>query len=661
MAKGRPPKDLPDAPLNWYGLERLGYLEAIPLTGDRTADQLSIEFICFRIGHTINEGGLGKEGHFHQITDLLWNNPKLASSKRYIPNEWSRRIIKEACEHEELGVVGCTSSGKSDVAALWGLVSFIADPTHCMVLLLSTTLQGAKKRIFKTLKEYYSAIPNLPGKPLWSTSQILGPNYDESGHGDSSGIFLLASEQSSERGSVDKIIGVKAPRTGEPGATYEDLVASEEFSDLVNYFDEDTLRELLPRLQNLSHDRIGKIIIIVDEATGCAASILEAYRSNLQPGNNGHCQIIMLGNPASRFDTLGEFCKPINGWDSVTILNEEWETATGGFCIRFDGEKNPRITTKNEKLSWMLRQEDIDKMKETYGENSAYYWRQGRGMWTLGSSETGVYSEADLITGGAMNKATWGFEEPVKLAALDPSFAAGGDKASCTFGKLGMDPTGLRIVEITEEIPIKIDIADLETPVSYQIVRNWRRECERRGIRPENCVFDSTGGGGPFGDIVRMQWSSQVLAVSSGGKASKQPLNEKTSDGRKVLASDRFFNKASELWLGAMPFIRSGQIRGMTTFLAKQICSRQYDKSGQQDARVLRVEGKRVFRAREGKSPDESDSFFLLIELAKQRHGLKPAERAAEPEKAVGGGNRVGTWKAFCQKARRVTANRNLQ
>lgn len=651
-------KELPEPPLNWYGLERLGY-DVVPVTGNRTADQLQIEFICFRIGHTLDEGGLGKEGHFHQITDLLWNNPKLASSKRYIPNEWSRRIVKESGENSELGIVGCTSSGKSDVAALWALVNFIADPTHTLVFLFSTTLQGAKKRIFKTMKEYYSAIPNMPGKPLWSTNQILGPNYDGTGFGESSGIFLMASEQSSEKSAVDKLIGAKSPRTGEPDESFESLVAMDEFAELSHQFDEDTLRELLPRLQNLVHDRIGKLIVIVDEATGCAPSILEAYKSNLKPGNVGHCQLIMLGNPASRFDTLGEFCKPVGGWDSVTILDEEWATATGGLCIRFDGEKNPRITTKNEKLSWMLRQADIDLMKETYGENSAYYWRQGRGMWAPGGNETGVYSEADLVTGGAMKPATWGFHEPVKLAALDPSFAAGGDKASCTFGKIGLDPTGLRVIETTEEIPILIDISDLETPVSYQIVRKWRRECEKRGILPENCVFDSTGGGGPFGDIVRMQWSPKVLAVSSGGKASKQPLNEKTPDGKQVLACDRFFNKASELWLGAMPFIRSGQIRGMTTFLAKQICSRQYDKSGQQDARILRVEGKRVFRSREGKSPDESDSFFLLIELAKQRHGMRPAERAAEPEKSARG-NTVGTWQAFCKKARRITTKRNL-
>ena len=36
--------------VNYYGLESLGYAESIPVTGDWLRDQLSIEFICFRIG-----------------------------------------------------------------------------------------------------------------------------------------------------------------------------------------------------------------------------------------------------------------------------------------------------------------------------------------------------------------------------------------------------------------------------------------------------------------------------------------------------------------------------------------------------------------------------------------------------------------------------------
>lgn len=651
----------PEPNLNFYGLERLGYADSIPLTGSWLTDQLAIEFMCFRIGLTRSEGGLGKDGHFKAITDLLWNNPELASNKRFIHNAWSQKMIQEACRYDELGIVGSASSGKSDTLSLWCLVNFIADPTHTMVILMSTTLQGAKKRIFKTFREYYDAIPNLPGKPLWSTNTIMGPTYDGTAFGESSGVFLMASEQSSERSALDKLIGIKAPRTGEPNESFEKLKNSPEYADLSQMFDDETLRDLLPRLQNLAHDRIGKLILLIDEATGCAPSILEVYRSNLQPGNVGHCQVIMLGNPASMLDCLGEFCKPAGGWDSVTIMDSEWNTATGGLCVRFDGEQNPRILEKDERLSWMFRESDIQQMKNTYGENSPYYWRMCKGMWTTAGNESGVYSEADMISSGSMNKATWGYAPPTMISAFDPSFAAGGDKASCSFAKIGLDPDGKHIMELVEEIGIQVDIRDTSTPVSYQMVRNWKKECEKRGVRPENAVFDGTGGGGPFGDIVRVLWSPRVFSVNSGGKASKLPIgNDKHPDGTKVLACERMANKATELWMGAMPLMRSGQIKGITTELAKQICGRLFDKAGQQDARMMKVESKRVYRAREGKSPDESDSFFLLVELAKHRHGMKPAERAAVDESPISHKG-VGSWKAFCQKARRITVNRTLQ
>ncbi len=651
----------PPAPpkvLETYGLAALGYADAIPMTGDYTRDQLAVEMLCYRISHRRSEGGLDRFGHMKRGIDLLWNNPENSSQKKFIWNPWAEKMLREMCECDELGIAGPTSAGKSDPAAIYAVWSYICDPSACLVLILSTTLKGAKKRIWKTLREYWEGIPNLPGKPLWSTNEIQGMNYNGDGYSQSSGIYLMASEQSSEKDAMDKLIGIKSPRIGEFGASFEELVESDEYRDLKEQFDEEYLRDLIPRLQNLSGNRIGKLIMLIDECTGCSESIWNTVQSNLKPGNVGSFQLITIANPSSRLDCFGVACKPADGWESVDENDYEWETASGGKCIRFNGEKNPRITERNEKFSWMLRAEDIQNMKDTYGENSPYYWRMAKGFWAPGGSETGVYSEADIISSGALGKAVWGYEEPVMLSALDPAWAAGGDKASCSFGKVGKDPSGKKIVELTEEITLKIDITDERVSPSYQIVRQWRRECLKRGVLPHNTVFDATGGGGPFGDIVRMEWSQAPLAVSSGGKASKERVGaEKDSNGNPILGSERFFNRMTELWMGAMPFFRSKQIKGVTEHLAKQICSRQYDKGGQSDGRTLRVESKRIYKAREGSSPDESDSFMLLIELAKKRHGLRAAEKPPEESAESKGGV---SWDHFRQKARRITKARSL-
>jgi hypothetical protein len=231
----------------------------------------------------------------------------------------------------------------------------------------------------------------------------------------------------------------KHPGWANPRRTSEALKARPEYADLVEKFDDEYLRDLLPRLQNLSEDRIGRIILIIDEATGCAESILNVINSNLKPGNVGHFQIIMLANPNSHFDTHGLFSTPEDGWNNLTLADEEWRTKTGGLVIRFNGEKNPRITEKNDKLSWMLRESDIKVMEETYGRNSLYYYRMALGMWYPAGVESGVYSQADIESSDSMGKAIWGYEKPIKISALDPSFTTGGDRASCTFRKSGID------------------------------------------------------------------------------------------------------------------------------------------------------------------------------------------------------------------------------
>ena len=656
----------PDSPkpVNWHGLKALGYDETvIPMTGDPTRDQIAIETIAFRIGHTSSEGGLGRFGHFRNYVDGLWNNPDSGSMKRCIWNPWANRMFHKMCEERELGIAGPTSAGKSDPAALYGVVSYATDPSHTLVLVMSTTITGAKKRIWKTLREYWEAIPNLPGRALWSTNAILGLNYRGNGYGESSGIYLLASEQSNEKAAMDKLIGVKAPRTGESGATFEELMLQPEYADLRNHCDEETLRDLVPRLHNLSQDRIGKLILIIDEMTGMVESLLNAVNTNLKPGNVGHFQIIGLGNPNLPYDSFGIFCKPEGGWDKVDLLrDEEWTTETGGLCIRFNGEQNPRITEGNERYSWMLRKEDIDAMAHKYGRESLFYHRMVLGTWCLNGGESGIYAPADIELSGSREKLVVWKDKPVPVSFLDPSFTAGGDRAFPTFGLIGTDGDGKQVLLRTGTEVIRVDVNNTSVPVNFQIVRQWKRMCEARGILPQNAAYDRTGGGIPFGDIVSNQWSPLVLGVTSAGPATKAKLHGETHPGTKkpVLACERFANRATEIWYSAHPFFRSQQLRGVNEELAKELCSRQHAKGRNADGRTIQVEPKRTYKDREGKSPDESDSFLGLVDFCKIRHQFRPAEfaeTAAAAHNAPGG----SAWKQFREKALKYTRIKQLK
>lgn len=553
----------------------------------------------------------------------------------------------------------------SDPAALYGVVRYSIDPTHTLVLMMSTTIQGAKKRVWKTLREYWESVNGLPGKALWSSNEIRGLNYRGDGYGQSSGIYLLAADQSNEKAALDKIIGIKAPRTGEPEDTYDALIARPEYADLKNHFDEESLRDLVPRLHNLSQDRIGRLILIIDEATGVSESILNAVNTNLKPGNVGHFQIICLGNPNLVYDTFGLFSKPKGGWDKVDLLNDdEWETASGGTCIRFNAEENPRIMEENEKYSWMLRKVDIQEMERRYGRESLFYHRMVLGTWCLNGEESGVYSPADIEMSGAKDdEVVWGYDAPVAVSFLDPAFTAGGDACWATFGLLGIDFEGKKTLLLTGGIAIKTDPSNTVTPVNFQAVKGWKTECEARGVRPTHAAYDRSGGGIPFGDIVSVMWSPLVSGITSGGNASRRPVpGEKTPAGRPVLACEKFDNKSTEVWYGAHPLFRSHQIKGVDDDLAKELCSRQHAKNRMGDGRKICIENKRTFKDREGRSPDQSDSFLGLVDFCRDKHGLEPLEgtkiRAMRDMESAHGGS---AWKVFRERARRLSKPRNFK
>lgn len=153
-----------------------------------------------------------------------WKHPVAIESAGYM--DWTGFSVDG---NHRLVLSDFTVVHNSDPAALYGIVRYSIDPTHTLVMMMSTTIQGAKKRVWKTLREYWESVNGLPGKALWSSNEIRGLNYRGDSYGTSSGIYLLAADQSNEKAALDKIIGIKAPRTGEPEDTYEALSARPEY------------------------------------------------------------------------------------------------------------------------------------------------------------------------------------------------------------------------------------------------------------------------------------------------------------------------------------------------------------------------------------------------------------------------------------------------
>jgi hypothetical protein len=515
----------------------------------------------------------GKLFHFKQVVDLLWNHPDSKMPIEWTP--WLERMIEAAFEHKYLAVAGCASSGKSQAYALWAIVNFLMKPWATLVIVTSTSLKESRKRIWGAITDLWRAVPGLPGKLVDSVGMIRMDDGTDTKYGDRCGIALVAAERKKEREAVGKLVGIKQQR----------------------------------------------VIFIADELPELGESILEAAYTNLS--NNPFFQLIGIGNPASYYDPFGQFATPIGGWGSITVEDEEWETERG-HCLHFDAHKSPNIIAGHVVYPWMITPQNLAESASKLGETSPGYWRMYRGFWCPTGSDTSIYSESDIIKYGADKRVEW-IDKPTKVAALDPSFSANGDRSILYFGFVGIDTTGRRVMCLDHYEELREDVTNKEEPRAFQIARQFKDKCEAWGVTPQNAAYDASGGGAPFGDVVDALWSRKVLRVQFGGRASEKPVS--LTD--RVPGHERYANRVSELWWTGKELIRNKQLFGVCRELVREMTERQYTTEKGLSMRI-RVETKSDMKSRIGKSPDISDAAFILVELCRTRHNLTAVDKIAD-------------------------------
>jgi hypothetical protein len=530
-------------------------------------DDLNIELYCLQNFErfTIENGGLGRAGHFRNVVSMLWHK---GTVKPFVWHPWAERMLEAACANKYLAVAGCGSSGKTEFFAVWAIVNFLCAPKDTMVLVTSTSLKEARKRIWGAIRDYWQAIPGLPGKLVDSIGQIrLDDGSGENKFSDRCGISLVAGEKKKEREAIGKLIGMKNAR----------------------------------------------VFLIADELPELSEAIIEAAVSNLSL--NPYFQLIGIGNPASYYDAFGVFAKPKAGWQSITPNDEEWETEKG-WCIRFDGEKSPNILAGRKLYPWMITQDTIDEAQQKMGANSLSYWRMYRGFWCPSGEEQSIYSEADIIKYKADIPALWK-EPPTRIAALDPAFTNGGDRCALYYGFVGTNEEGMKTIMFDSYELLREDVTLKDEPRTNQIVRQFREKCEAQGIVPKHAAFDASGAGGPFGDVVATLWSNEVLRVQFGGSASDLPVS--LSD--RTPSKARYTNRVTELWFSGRELMRTGQLKGVSPDLAREMCARRYETRKDVSLRMV-AESKQDMKMRTGKSPDIADAAFILVDLCRQRFGF---------------------------------------
>jgi hypothetical protein len=206
--------------------------------------------------------------------------------------------------------------------------------------------------------------------------------------------------------------------------------------------------------------------------------------------------------------------------------------------------------------------------------------------------------------------------------------------------RVGTFTNGQYGLKFENYVMLNDDTTNKAVPRTYQIVHQIRDHCLKFGIKPENVAIDSTGAGSPFCDVLAGEWSDQFLRVQFGGKASER----RVSMNSQLTGEELYTNRVSELWFVGKEFMRTQQICGINADLAKEMCTRRYDmvKSG---TLKVKVETKAELKQRSGQSPDIADAAFIVLDLARQRHGLVAVDPPKKNDMSVFGARQPRTLK----------------
>ncbi len=544
--------------------------------GKNLINHLDVEMLAFKF-RLQPPLGLGPATHFRNICKAL--DPKYVwlSDFPEIPHEaqYNDRMLDACLATNWLSISGPASSGKSSFMARWVGINWLVHFGKCAVVVTSTTKAGARTRIWAHIKEFFQGIQGWFPFHLNDTSCIITvakdsvPGFAVS---DRAAIMLVTPEKDKAGSGDAKLIGL-----------HNDLVmvAGDEYSDMS------------PALANACE--------------------------NLKSNPSFHA--VFFANAKSIFDPHGQQCTPKDGnWKSVRDSDLTWETERG-LCLHLDGLNTPnQYTEPQDKFPYLQKWSYVLSEQEAGRANTSGFWRYIRAFWPPQGHEDALYNEMELLQYGCMDHAIWQGGGIIELAGFDPGNKSGGDNWQACFAKLGTDKDGKRVLDFTEMKALYEDVSIETESISKQVAKQFVAECKKRNIHIRQVAVDCSGGGSHMANYIEDEFLEKgIFRVEFGARASEVVVDNR--EGKDVRACDRFGRRDAELWHAGIPFVKSGQLKGITSKQAEQMTKRR----GFTQNRLQYVESKVEFKSRTKlSSPDEADSGFLVISIAMIRFGFQP-------------------------------------
>jgi hypothetical protein len=371
-------------------------------------------------------------------------------------------------------------------------------------------------------------------------------------------------------------------------------------------------------LQEAMGDLVGfharRNIMVIDEMHATREAAVEAI-SNLASGEDFH--FIGMGNPESRFDPLGRYSEPVGGWDSVTPADEVWKTKFGK-CYFFDGRKSPAVIEPNgeAKYPYLINHKMLADRARKYGDNSPRYWSQAIGFIPPEGIENTLFGEPFFIKHRMLEKTVWK-ERYKTIAGLDPAYSEEGCRCVLGFAKVGIGDSGMQTIEYEDPIVIELEKSEKE-PITYQIARKVKEQCQKRGVEPNQLAVDCSGNQTQTADVIEHEWAPGIWRVNFGGPASDLSVSRENPER----GNQAYGNRMTELWHWFYQYGRFGHIRGVCIDAVKEFCSRQLLKQ----IYPGKLETKHQMFGRTGKSPDIADMMVIIACYVREYLGIVPGE-----------------------------------
>lgn len=499
----------------------------------------------------------------------------------------------------ERGVItwGCASCGKSSDTGCFCVLDWIVDPGETTILIGSTTKEALRKRTWESVERYFDLLQHndeflVPGRITETGYAILNRRDD------------------------DSVAGAKGAKAGIHGVALNDG---------------GTLQGAHSRYVRLVIDELATIANHEEIKTAITnLSVCEDFK------------FAALANPAPWTDPSCEYALPEGGAKSVDVDTGSWRSQFGYFVRHQDGLKSPCIEDPalERELPFLLRRSQVEQtLKLCHGNPDApQFWQMVRGFpLAAGFGGVPVLEEGDALRQGVRDALV---PDPSAVrgsaVGIDPAWTEGGDGACMARCVLRSGPLGRTVLDFTDGLWFfRIDGSRLATaPAAQQMREQAVRLLRSEPFMPRTwsaVAVDASANQGLAGELVTNAGAFGVMAVNSAERASERQF--RAYDPKP--ARESYHDRGTEAWCVLAEFCRAGQVKGLPAEAARALTSRRFmtlnDKSDELKS-PLRLESKRTFKPRFGKSPDVADACALAALAAKETLGILPWGDLPRPE-----------------------------